>query len=116
MSTATKKGFFRTALLKLFKNWHIKSFSQKKNLTFFILVKKSPTKVHGYQLFGFSRFLYHTLFDYSASFNRKRKCLGALERYFIEENSKKPVFVSGFFRIFLNKIPFHCTQTLASTI
>jgi hypothetical protein len=55
---------------------------------------KSPTKkkLQGYQLFGFSRFLHHTLLGYSASFYRKNRCLGALERYFIEKNSinKKP--------------------------
>jgi hypothetical protein len=33
-------------------------------------------------------FMYHTLFDFSASFYRKNKCLDALERYFIVKNSK----------------------------
>jgi hypothetical protein len=47
----------------LSENGHSESFSQKKH-KFFILTKNSPSKQQqGYQIFGFSRFLHHTLFD-----------------------------------------------------
>jgi hypothetical protein len=80
----SKKGSFITRPSSIFLKLTQREFFSKKNNTFFSLAKKSPTKkLQGYQLFGVSRFLQHTLFDYSKSFNRKNKCLGALERYFI---------------------------------
>jgi hypothetical protein len=57
----------------------VKVLPKKKKINFFILAKKSLTKkLQGYQVFGFSRFLLYTLFDYSASFYRKTSawCVG----------------------------------------
>jgi hypothetical protein len=43
---------------------------------FFIQAKKPPTN----QLFEFPRFLHHTFFDHSSSFNCRNLCLGALRQ------------------------------------
>jgi hypothetical protein len=53
-----------------------------------MIPKSHLKKLKGYQLFGFSRYLHHTL----ESFNRENKCLGALKIYFIEKNSKNTQF------------------------
>jgi hypothetical protein len=70
----SKKGLLPTWFLKI----GIVSVFPKYNTTIFYLShKKSTTKK-----------LHHSLFHYSRSFYRKNKCLGALQRYFIDQNSK----------------------------
>jgi hypothetical protein len=61
-----------------------------KNITIFYPGHKSShKKLQRYQLFDFPRFLHHTFFDNSTSYCCRNLCLGALERYFIEQNMRK---------------------------
>jgi hypothetical protein len=60
-------------------------FSKKQTSIFYPGQKASHKKTTGLPTF---RFLHHTFFDNSTSFCCKNLCLGALERYFIEQKSK----------------------------
>jgi hypothetical protein len=66
----------------------VRVFSKKQTYIFYVGQKPPTKKLQGYHVFDFPQFLHHTFFDNSTSFYCRNLCLGALERYFIEQNSK----------------------------
>jgi hypothetical protein len=69
----SKPSFGQALHLSAQPSFNFLKIGKKKHVDFFILVKKSliTKKIQGYQLFVFLR-LHHTLFDYYASFYRKK--------------------------------------------
>jgi hypothetical protein len=64
-----------------YQEWHLLTWPSSVFLKIGIVkAQNSPTtNLKGYQLFGFSQFFHHTLFDYWASFYCKNKYLDALD-------------------------------------
>jgi hypothetical protein len=84
-----KKGLFPTRPSSIsLKIGIVRDFSKKKEVRLLFRPKSFQKKTTGLPTFDFPRVLHHTFFDNSTSFYCKNLCLGALERLFIEQNSK----------------------------
>jgi hypothetical protein len=97
-SRGCKKGLFPTRPFSFsLKIGMMRVFSKKQRSLFLFRPKNLPQKkLQGYQLFDFPRFLNNTFYNLT-SFWCRNLCLDALERYFIEQNSKKTTTANIFF-------------------